>query len=84
MKCKSKVEKAYKKGRGSFYSIVGFGSRQNAFNPVTTLKLYKKVVLSSALYGCVTWSNMTKNRLSNHKHILTPLYKSNSESTLAN
>ena len=60
MKCKSKIEKACKKGRGSFYSIIGFGSRQNALNPVTTVNLYKKVVLSSALYGCETWSNMTK------------------------
>ena len=60
MKCRNKIEKACKKGRGSFYSIVGFGPKSNNLNPVTAVNLYKKIALPSALYGCETWSNMTK------------------------
>ena len=60
MKCKNKIEKCCKKGRNSFYSIVGFGPKSNNLNPVTAVNLYKKIVLPSALYGCETWSNMSK------------------------
>ena len=60
MKCKNKITKACKKGRNSFYSIVSFGPKTNNLNPVTAVNLYKKIVLPSALYGCETWSNMSK------------------------
>ena len=60
MKCKNKIAKGCKKGRNSFYSIVGFGPKSNNLNPMTAVNLYKKIVLPSALYGCETWSNITK------------------------
>lgn len=61
LKCDEKIEKACRKGRGSFYAIVGLEPTLNKLNPLTTASLYRKVVLPSALYGSETWTNLTQS-----------------------
>lgn len=61
MKCRSKVENASRKGRAALHRLVGLdlSSDSPKLNPLTLTKLYKSIVIPSALYGCETWSQMT-------------------------
>ena len=34
---------------------------QRNINPITDIKLYYEIVLSSSLYGCELWTNLTTN-----------------------
>ena len=61
MKCRSKVENASRKGRVALHRLGGLDLSSNSpkLNPLTLTKLYKSIVIPSALYGCETWSQMT-------------------------
>ena len=57
------VANACQKARGSFLSIVGLGGRGGGLNPLSSVKLYKRMVLPSALYGSELWTNFTEGQL---------------------
>ena len=61
MKRLSKVENASRKERVALHRLVGLDLSSNSpkLNPLTLTKLYKSIVIASALYGCETWSQMT-------------------------
>ena len=51
---------ACRKGRGTMASICTNGvlCGNKMINPITCLKLYKTIAVTSALYGCEVWSNL--------------------------
>ncbi len=49
-----------KKGRGIMLSIINKLSNQAFINPMVMLKLYKSIVLPSALFGCELWCHQSK------------------------
>ena len=51
---------ACRKLRGTFVSIVGVGLHPHSMNPITGRKIYERIVLPSALYGCELWSDLTR------------------------
>ncbi len=53
------IKVACDKGRRAFHGLFGIYDLQKESNPMTNLKLYKTVVLTSALYGCEMWNSMT-------------------------
>ena len=58
LKHTEKIDRACQKGRNSLHGILGFEKKQPDINPMTNIKLYRKVVMPSVLYGCETWTNM--------------------------
>ena len=52
-----RIKSACRKGRNTFYALTDIGSPY--LNPLTLVKLYKSVVLPSALYGCELWNNLS-------------------------
>ena len=56
---KELVANACQKARGSFLSIVGMGGRASGLNPLTSVKLYKQIVLPTALYGSELWTDLS-------------------------
>ena len=45
--------------RGTFFSVVNSGLCPSGINPMTSITIYKSVVLPKALYGCEFWNTMT-------------------------
>lgn len=73
MKCHEKVQNACRKGRAALHRLIGLDvtAQFPKLNPLTLAKLYKSVVIPSALYGCETWSQMTAsdfNELEKFQH----------------
>ena len=54
---------ANSKLRSTFFSIINNGIYENGIHPITSLKIYKAVVLPKALYGCELWHDITKTQL---------------------
>lgn len=57
------VENACQRGRSAFMSVVGFGGRADGLNPLTFAKVYRQVVLPTALYGSELWCNLTSTQV---------------------
>ena len=73
MKCHEKVQNACRKGRAALHRLIGLDATAQfpKLNPITLTKLYKSVVIPSALYGCETWYQMTAsdfNELEKFQH----------------
>ena len=54
---------ACRKLRGTFVSIVGVGLHPHSMNHITGRKIYERIVLPSALYGCELWSDLTRTEI---------------------
>ena len=54
---------ACRKLRGTSVSIVGVGLHPHSMNPITGRKIYERIVLPSALYGCELWSDLTRTEI---------------------
>ena len=54
---------ACRKLRGTFVSIVEVGLHPHSMNPITGRKNYERIVLPSALYGCLLWSDLTRTEI---------------------
>ena len=55
---------AIRKSRAAFHSSLCFSFKdQISLNPLTSLKLYKSVILPTFLYGCEVWNNMSTSTL---------------------
>ena len=52
-----RIAAACRKGRNSYFALADIGSQY--LNPLTVSHLYKRVVLSSVLYGCELWNNIS-------------------------
>ena len=65
MKCHEKVQNACRKGRAALHRLLGLSAaiQSPRLNPLTLTKLYKSIVIPSALYGCETWSHLTLHDL---------------------
>ena len=60
MKSDPAIEMAIRKSRAAFHSSLGFSFKdQISLNPLTSLKLYKSVILPTFLYGSEVWNNMS-------------------------
>ena len=59
----SSVKDSYNKLRGTFLGIVNSGIHPNGLNPLTSVTIYKSVVLPRALYGCELWNSLTLSDL---------------------
>ena len=61
IKCHGKVQNACRKGRAALHRLIGLNTTAQSpkLNPLTLTKLYKSVVIPSAIYGCETWSRLT-------------------------
>ena len=59
MNIESSVKDSYNKLRGTFLGIVNSGIHPNGLNPLTSVTIYKSVVLPKALYGCELWNSLT-------------------------
>ena len=60
LKLSERVGERCQKAKNAFHAMVGYGVRPLALNPLTSISLYKKVVIPSALYGSEFWNNLTK------------------------
>ena len=65
MKCHEKVQNACRKGGAALHRLLGLSAaiQSPRLNPLTLTKLYKSIVIPSALYGCETWSRLTLHDL---------------------
>jgi hypothetical protein len=63
MKNTEAVIKACDKGKKSLHGLFGICDFQRKCKPITHIKLYRKIVLPSALYGCELWTNWTTNNI---------------------
>ena len=52
------VKEAASKIKGTFLSLVNSGIHDQGFNPITSRRIYKTVVLPKALYGCELWHTL--------------------------
>ncbi|OOZ37539.1 RNA-directed DNA polymerase, partial [Solemya elarraichensis gill symbiont] len=57
------VKKAVQKGRKKVFAILGMGDEFLQSNPLVLTHLYKKIVLTSVLYGCEFWNSLSRNDL---------------------
>ena len=57
------ITNANSKLRSTFFSIINNGIYENGIHPVTSLKIYRSVVLPKALYGCELWHDISKTQL---------------------
>ena len=55
-----RTKDACRKGRGVMLALCNNIIRDHQLNPITCLKLYKSVVLPSALFGCELWNDLTE------------------------
>ncbi len=53
------IKEAVRKLKGSFIGIANSGVHEYGLHPLTSMKLYKSVVLPSALYGCELWNKLS-------------------------
>ena len=63
MKISSCITNANAKLRSSFFSIINNGIYENGIHPITSLKIYKSVVLPKALYGCELWHDINRTQV---------------------
>ena len=63
MSIENSVKESYNKLRGTFLGIVNSGIHPNGLNPLTSVTIYKSVVLPKALYGCELWKSLTLSDL---------------------
>ena len=52
------IKEAVSKLKGTFLSLVNSGIHDGGFNPITSKRIYKSVVLPKALYGCELWYSL--------------------------
>ncbi|MES9883123.1 MAG: reverse transcriptase family protein [Sedimenticola sp.] len=55
---KQNVLDASTKIRGTFMSIINSGIHNKGLHPLTSKKIYERIVLPRALYGCELWNNI--------------------------
>ncbi len=51
--------------------MVGLGVKPAGLNPLTSTKLYKKIIVPTTLYGCELWNDVTQsdiNTITRHQH----------------
>ena len=66
-----RITAACRKGRNSYFALADLGSQY--LNPLTISHLYKRVVLSSVLYGCELWNDISQKdsqRLNVFQHLV--------------
>jgi hypothetical protein len=54
---------ACKKAKGTLISLIGIGVHKQGFSALTGSKMYHRVVLPRALYGCELWYNLSHTEL---------------------
>ena len=59
MSIENSVKDSYNKLRGTFLDVVNSGIHPNGLNPLTSVTIYKSVVLPKALYGCEVLDSLT-------------------------
>jgi hypothetical protein len=60
LKLSQRVRERCQKAKNSFHAMIGYGVRPLALNLLTSVSLYKKIVIPAALYGGELWNTMTK------------------------
>ena len=64
MSLKASVKEASDKIKGIFVSLMNSGIvSDTGLHPLSCQKIYKSVVLPSALYGCESWNNLTESQI---------------------
>ena len=63
MNISSCITNANSKLRSTFFSTISNGIYEDGTHPITSLKIYKSVVLPKALYGCELWNDISKTQL---------------------
>ena len=49
--------------KGTLLSLMNIGLHKHGLNPITSLNIYRSVVLPKALYGCELWPSLNKNQM---------------------
>lgn len=57
------IKEACDKGKHLLNSFYFIGIRDGGMNPLTSMKIWKRIILPSVLYGCELWSNMTNTSI---------------------
>ena len=60
LKLSHRIRERCQKAKNSFHAMIGYGVRPLALNPLTSVSLYKKIVIPTVLYGSELWNTMTK------------------------
>ncbi len=55
------VEEACKKLRGTFFGFINSGINKYGLNPLTSISIYKSVVIPRALYGSELWTDISQS-----------------------
>ncbi len=70
---KERINERCQKGLNAFYAMVGLGVKPAGLNPLTSTKLYKKIIVPTTLYGCELWNDVTQsdiNTITRHQHTI--------------
>ena len=61
LKLTNRITERCQKAKNSFFAMAGLGLRPLGLNPLTSISLYKKIVIPTVLYGCELWNNMNNS-----------------------
>ena len=63
LKSVKRTRASIQKGRNAFHAMIGYGVKPLGMNPITAISLYRKIILTSVLYGCEIWNNLSTTEI---------------------
>jgi hypothetical protein len=58
-----RTKAAVKKGKTTFMELAGAGVKPQAITPKSSVRIYKSIILSSAMYGCEVWYGLAGSEI---------------------